>query len=26
LPKLLNVLRGEMTLIGAPGKPHAFDD
>jgi lipopolysaccharide/colanic/teichoic acid biosynthesis glycosyltransferase len=25
LPQLLNVLRGEMTLIGMPGKPQAFD-
>jgi lipopolysaccharide/colanic/teichoic acid biosynthesis glycosyltransferase len=25
LPQLINVLRGEMTLIGAGGKPHVFD-
>ena len=26
LPLLINVLRGEMTLMGSVGKPHAFDD
>ena len=26
LPLLINVLRGEMTLMGSVGKPYAFDD
>ena len=26
LPLLINVLRGEMTLMGSDGKPYAFDD
>ena len=26
LPQLINVLRGEMTLIGADGKPSIFAD
>ena len=26
LPLLINVLRGEMTLMGSGGKPYSFDD